>query len=94
LTRAQRAHLEMLERNLLEITSPFAYKLAHVLQKLTPVELQVATMIKQGHSTKEIARLIHAAEQTVSVHRRNIRKKLQLSGVKANLRTHLLSLPE
>lgn len=94
LSDQHRAHLELLELNLVEITSPFAHKLANTLKKLTPAELQVASMVKQGKSTKEIAQSLYVSDQTISVHRRNIRKKLQLSKLKANLRTYLLSIAD
>jgi DNA-binding NarL/FixJ family response regulator len=94
LTSRQRAHLEMLESKLGEIISPFAYRLPHLFKRLTPVEIHVADLVKRGKSTKEIAQLIQVSDQTVSVHRRSIRKKLGLDHRKTNLRIHLLSIPE
>lgn len=91
LTSRQRAHLELLESNLLEITSSFAHRLSYRFKKLTPVELQVANLVKHGKSTKEIATFLYISDQTVGVHRRNIRKKLGLKNRKINLGTHLLS---
>lgn len=94
LTSKQRAHLELLESNIFDITSSFANKLSYRFAKLTPIELQVASFVKQGKGTKEISAFLNISHHTVSVHRRNIRKKLGLKNKKINLRTHLLSIPE
>lgn len=41
-------------------------------------ERQIALMITQGMTTKEIARILHLSSRTVDTHRYNIRKKLGL----------------
>ena len=94
LTPRQKSHLDLLETNLFKLTSSFAQSLSQIFEKLTPMELQVAAMIKNGQSTKEIAQVFVVSDQTISVHRRNIRKKLKLNKMKTNLRTYLLSIRE
>ncbi len=54
-----------------------------------PAELQVANLIKLGKRSKEIAEILHLAPGTVNVHRKNIRKKLDIDHQKANLQTLL-----
>jgi PAS domain S-box-containing protein len=88
----ERAYVKNIESNLDKIVSPLAKNLASKHMGLTPAELQVATLVKDGNSSKEMASLLNVSQRTVDFHRRNIRKKLGLNKVKANLRTHLMGL--
>ncbi|MEJ2427963.1 MAG: LuxR C-terminal-related transcriptional regulator [Deltaproteobacteria bacterium] len=92
LDRQQRAHLEIIESNLNDIVSPFLRQLSSKYLKLTPREIEVATLVKEGKSTKEIGEMLNLSMNAVDFHRKNIREKLGLKNKKANLRTHLLSL--
>lgn len=49
------------------------------LSPLTPAELRICNLVKQGLMGKEIAHELHVSESTVKTHKKNIRKKLQLS---------------
>ncbi|MGR9088075.1 MAG: PAS domain S-box protein [Gammaproteobacteria bacterium] len=62
--------------------------------KLTPTEIQVATMVRQGLPTKAIATALNLAQGTVSIHRKRIRRKLGLESKAANLHCYLSSLTE
>lgn len=86
--------LDVLENNLQQLASSYGNTNAYTLLswQLTPVEIQVASMIKQGLSTKDIATALSLSPETISVHRKHIRKKLGLSSKAANLRSHLMSL--
>lgn len=88
----QREQLAVIQSNLSQITSSFAATLSTDYLKLTPQQLHIANLIKQGKTTKEIAQFLGISPRTIEVHRENIRKKLSLKKRSSNLRTHLLSI--
>jgi len=92
LSSSQASLLEILESHLKEITSKFGKTLAIEYRVLTPSEMRVAALVKEGKTSKEIAELLCISEKTASFHRNNIRAKLGLRGMGANLRSHLLTL--
>jgi len=88
----QKTLLEILESNLNDIVSPFLKKLSSQYLNLTPTEIQVANLIREGKSTKEIAELLIISERAIEFHRNNIRDKLGLKKSKTNLRSYLMTL--
>jgi PAS domain S-box-containing protein len=88
----QKAHLEILGSNLRDIVSPFAYRLSSIHFGLTPTEIRVANLVKEGRTTKEIAALTNSSVRAIEFHRQNLRKKLGLKSNNSNLRSHLFSL--
>jgi PAS domain S-box-containing protein len=75
-----------------DITAPFLQRLSSLHLTLTPQEVEVATLVRQGKSSKEIAEALGISVAAISFHRKNLRAKLGLTKTGANLRTHLLSL--
>jgi DNA-binding CsgD family transcriptional regulator len=84
--------LTIIESNLNEIVSPFSAKLYTDHFNLTPREIQMADLIKDGKQDKEITDILNISLETVKTHRKNIRKKLGIYSKRINLRSHLLSL--
>jgi PAS domain S-box-containing protein len=84
----------ILESNLREIVSPFVTRLSSRFVNLTPTELKVADLIRDGRTSKEIASLLNLSHNTILFHRHNIRGKLDLKKKKTNLRSYLRSLQE
>lgn len=88
----QMLYLKMLEQSLNEVTSPFLQGMSAQSLSLTPTEITVTSLIKQGKTTKEIADMLHMSPRTVETHRYNIRTKLGLKNTTVNLRTYISSL--
>lgn len=88
----QKTIIKILESNLNEITSSFSHHLSSKYLDLSPSEIQVANLVKQGKTNKEIAEILHVTSRTIAFHRENIRKKLNLTNQKTNLKTYLMSL--
>lgn len=85
-------HVQILESNLRGIISPFAQKLSLHFLHLTQKEIQIANLIKEGKTTKEIAEFMNLSKFAIDTHRANLRSKLGLTNKKVNLRTYLLSI--
>ena len=90
----ERAIVGTLESNLKNITSPLIQRLSATALRLTPMEIRVAHLVREGLSNKEIAELLGLSLNTISSHRYKIRSKLGLKNKGKNLRTHLLSMEE
>lgn len=88
----QTTYLSIIESNLHDIVAPFLRRLSSKYSDLTPSEIQVADLVKEGKTTKEIAELLNSSIRAIEFHRSNLRKKLGLANKKSNLRSHLLSL--
>ena len=91
INQRQATYLEIIQTNLDHILSPFAHHFSSIYYNLTPQEIQISNLIKQGKANKEIASIMGLSIKTVEFHRTKIRKKLGLKTRKNNLRTHLLS---
>lgn len=84
--------MNIMETNLANIFASVTNKTSVAYKNLTPKEMQVAEMIRDGKKSKEIAQHLGISVGTVLVHRNKIRRKLDLMSQKANLRSRLLSI--
>jgi PAS domain S-box-containing protein len=92
LDEQQKTFLDIIETNIEEIISPFYKKLILKYCNLTPTELNITSLIKEGNTTKQIAKILNISSKTVDTHRKNIRRKIGIENKKINLRSHLLNL--
>ncbi len=90
-TGRQRSYVTLLRQTLTEIASPFLSQIGRNHLQLSPVEIAITTMIRNGLSTKEIAQLRCISPATVRRHRENVRRKLGLRNRKINLVTYFQS---
>ena len=94
-TPAFRAVIVNVEESLHKISAdPAADPLTRVSAALTPAEMRICKLIREGNSSKEIALAEGIAADTVDTHRRNIRAKLNIRNEKVNLTSYLQSLDE
>jgi len=94
LDRNQRGLADTLEMNLRNITSPLVGRLSSRFLSLTPMEIRIANLVKEGLTNKEMAELLGTSTNTVSSHRYKLRSKLGLKKKGVNLRSYLLSLAD
>ena len=92
LTERDRNLAEIVKNHLLEVVSPFLNRLTNVNRLLTPQEIQVASLVRDGKTSKDIAEVLGVSVSAVDFHRKSIRRKLGLRMTGKNLRAHLLSL--
>jgi DNA-binding NarL/FixJ family response regulator len=92
LTPAQAGYVDIVSANLQNVVSPFLRNITATYLDFTPREIDVANLVCEGKSAKEIALLLNCATRSVEFHKDNIRRKLGITHQKTNLRTHLLSL--
>ncbi|NDY74391.1 hypothetical protein DO021_19145 [Desulfobacter hydrogenophilus] len=85
----QKEYIKILEFSLKEMIKPYNRMQPGELISLTPAEIRVSNLTKQGYRIKEIALKLNISPRTVEFHRDNIRKKLEIKGKKINLKTYL-----
>lgn len=80
---------DVLESHLNELTAPLPMRLSARHSGITPREIEVAAMVREGKTSDEIAESLNISKSAVVFHRQNLRVKLGLKGKKRGLRTHL-----
>jgi len=92
LTEIQKSHVGLIRTNISRLNASFLHNLTVQFALLTPREIQVANMIKDGMSSKDIAAILSISVRSVEFHRNHLRKKLGLSRQPSSLLSFLLSL--
>jgi DNA-binding CsgD family transcriptional regulator len=70
----------------------FSQKLSSPDFNLTQAETQIAGLVRDGKTGKQITTLLGISENTLNFHRNNIRKKLGLNNLKTGLKSFLQSI--
>jgi len=85
------SELDILVSILSELASDMATSGGNIAMALSNTELRIASLIKGGFSTEEIAEQLFISPSTVRTHRKNIRRKLSLNSSSYSLKSFLLS---
>jgi DNA-binding CsgD family transcriptional regulator len=91
-SKSNQININLLKRSLNNLTSSFGRKITHRSLKLSPREIQISNMVKQGLTSKEIAGMLNISVHTVGRHRHSIRKKINITNKEQNLNTYLQSI--
>jgi DNA-binding NarL/FixJ family response regulator len=84
-----KSYLSIVESNLNELMSPLIHNMRHI--NFTPKEIMVASLIKDGRTTKDIAETMGVGTSAIDSHRNRIRKKLGLNKRTVNLQSYIHS---
>jgi DNA-binding CsgD family transcriptional regulator len=88
------ADLVLLESLLNRITSPLIGRLTAQHGEFTPREREIASLIAEGRTSKEIAEHLCLTIKAVDFHRMNLRRKLRMGGSTQSLQARLLDLEQ
>lgn len=91
LSATSKSELEHLQTNLSDSEIAFE-KLLEKQNDFSEREIEIAMLIIEGQSTREIADQLFLSTKTIDFHRRNIRKKLGLTNSKRSLSSCLLNI--
>jgi len=87
----QLEYVHLIEENLKNFYDLNYAKLSAPEYKLSPTELKVSQLVRDGKTNKEIAKMLHLSKSTILTHRHHIRVKLGIKNKKVNLRSLLKS---
>jgi len=82
---------QLIRQNFHQLTESLIPGQQNLAMTLTPTELQIANLIKQEKTSKEISRICNLSTSTIATHRKMIRKKLGITNKRVNLRAILSS---
>jgi DNA-binding NarL/FixJ family response regulator len=70
-----------ISRQVIEAYLSGATEQASSLEKLTPRQREILQLIAEGHSSKEIARILNASAKTIETHRTHIMDRLAIRNI-------------
>jgi len=86
--------LELIKEKLENITVLAKQNFSNPFLNLTAIEAQIAILVKEGLSSKEIAQILNLSKDSVDFYRKRIRKKLGLKGSKVSLKNYFQTLED
>ncbi|HET6451894.1 MAG TPA: LuxR C-terminal-related transcriptional regulator [Spirochaetia bacterium] len=86
--------VELLESRVNRITSPLINRLTSQNRQFTPREREIASLVAEGRTSKEIADRLYLTIKAVDFHRMNLRRKLRIEGSAKSLQARLLELEQ
>ena len=89
---AQKKYIQLAESHLNGISSFFVQKLTSNYLTLTKKELEIASLVRDGKLSKEIAEILKTSTRTIDFYRGRIREKMGLKNKKEDLLMLLRSL--
>jgi len=92
LDKNMRDYVHMLESNLKDIVSPFSREWSFEYINLTPKEIEIANLIRENRTTKQISERLKVSPGTINYHRNNIRNKFEIKNKKRTLKSYLNSI--
>lgn len=87
-------YVDLLDSSLKEIASPLANRLQNSYSSLSPGEIEICNMIRNGLASKEIAEFRGVSVQTISMQRKRIRRKLGIAHQAVSLPALLNSITD
>ena len=90
--RIEKITYDLLENTVKNLLSTYGGRFSEKMHRLTPREIEICNFVRNGLTSKEIARLLSLASRSVETHRTNIRKKLGIKDRDINLASYLNSL--
>jgi PAS domain S-box-containing protein len=84
-------YLDQHRKTLGALVSSFGQVVSDSAIRLTPREIEVCNLVRNGLNNKEIARLLNISIHTAEKYRRTARKKLGITNKGVNLRSYLIS---
>lgn len=94
LPRHERRNLDLVIDQLRNLVSRFSRRLIDNIPDISPRENQVAHLVREGLSTKEIADMLGVSTWAVNYHRKNLRRKMNLTNSGRSLGQALARLDE
>ena len=91
LNQKQLFYTELLESTARKLAEPYTRIISDSIYKLSPAEIKIASMIREGKSNREMAKILNLSKSTILTHRHHVRVKLGLKNKKQNLQLFLNS---
>ena len=86
-----RTCIAQIESSLNDLFTTSNHRLVELASRLSPREVEISGLVRNGLTTKEISAFLRISEATVERHRNTIRRKLGLNGTRINLTSYLRS---